>query len=292
MLRRTSPLILAALAAACASTARDSIGEATPERSPAAIAGRLADAAVTRADPNHMRVLVHFRRPDDPVLEVVAPELERELVTALSGRFHLFDSGLAATSETWQADLDEQVERLDVTHVLVCDTAMRNGEIVLSMRLVEHDSLRIVATSQGSFPVEVLTDSNRVALTAPRKTEPLFVIPPAASRLARVETPEPLRVASAEPPPVARKRSYDDYESVRTIPIKHVSPEQTAPLTNLTASAKTPLALVRPKSSKGDADLLPPPLQYQQDPDRRPSVIYHGPASRRLKSTGRELKRP
>ena len=151
------------LTAGCASTApRAATAHTTP--SSAAIAHELADAAALRANPSHMRVLVHLRVEDD-ALTGVAAELERELVTSLAGRFHLFDSELPSGAAP--EDLDARVERLDVTHALVGDTALRGSDVVLSLRLVEHESRHIVASAQGSVPLSELNDASRLALARP-----------------------------------------------------------------------------------------------------------------------------
>ena len=46
-----------------------------------------------------------------------------------------------------------------------------------------------------------------------------------------------------------------------------------------------------PLGEQGGEDLVPPAMQWQQNPQAKPRVILHGPASRRLQSTGREIER-
>jgi len=302
MSNRSSVCLLSLLAAACASTTQSSVHDVLPERSPAVIAGQLADDAEMRGDPNHMRVLVYFRAPQDRDLEVVAPDIEREVVTALSGRFHLFDSHLAESFErsTWEADLQELVERLDVTHALVCDTAMKSGEILLSMRLVEHANMRIVASAQGSFPIEALTDGTRVAL-AERGERDLatFSVPPAEYRLAALgaSEPVPLRVAGGPPPTRTlpmRQVGFDPVDPVdaadageRTLPLRWVA--SGGYLEH--ASAPPVTGPSTPQGPENEIDPSWPPAETRTVPETAPVPTYRGPAARRLASKGSEKPR-
>lgn len=285
MPKRATPLILAALLAGCASTPEAAEAVALPERSPAAIADTLADATEVRASPNRMRVLVHFRRPDDPGLAVIAPELERELVTALSGRFHLFDPGPAATSGTPPTDLDELVQRLDVTHALLCDIARKDGEVELSLRLLEHSTRRIVATAQGTFPLDALTDSNRVALSrAPA--------PVSAARSAPSAVPEPLEVASSAPSTGLPERLYEGARNRSTTPTEFVpldpAPSAAAPVAAAAGPVRAePLAAVDPPLAEIEQRALPsPPLASPKEPEGEPGAIVQGPAAARLQALG------
>ena len=240
-------LSCATLAASCASKSpsADPVFHLQEPSSSASIAEQLIEAAELRANPNNMRVLVHFRTGDDSRLAPVTSELERELITSLTGRLHLFDSGL--TSNTVRHDLEALVERLDVTHALVCDTALKHDRIVLSLRLVEHDSLRIVASAQGGVPLTELSDESRLALMADNGSAEEFRM--ASSHRTSIAAAEP----EPEPTPPASTPRVEAEAATESPPERPAEPS-----TETVASAQPTEGVTSPPRT-----LLPPPDQTE-----------------------------
>ena len=274
MQKRSSLLSLfAAVVAGCTAPAHSvpSPSRTPPEPVATSIADRLVDAAELRANLSHMRVLVHFR-PAGPRERAVVPELERELVPSLARRMHLFDASLAPNE-----DLEALVERLDVTHVLFSDTTLEGNAILLSLRLVEHTSLHIVASVRGSIPLATLSQETRLALTRVEE-QPNTLVPVASPPLTDDA------VLTGEPDPALRASLLADADDridvQQTLRANEIDPQGAPAAEGPTERPGDGLAQTE-SAVEGNA----PPL-----PEVEPAP--KGPAYHRLKSLGRRRGKP
>lgn len=177
------------------------------EESVQRIAARLIDAAEQRTDLSSMRVVIDGVREAQPrfthpipslaraqELETISAELEHELVMALSDRLHILDTrGQAASApSSGPVDVGALAEHWGATHALVGEFVCKEDDLVVSVRLVEADSLLIVAAARGVVPVAGLSDWTRLAL----ESKPPVLL--SQRKLERVELPP-----AGEPEPVA-----------------------------------------------------------------------------------------
>jgi len=308
-------IVLPALLSACASTGAEPRRSAEMPDGRAAVeslADALVRAAERRVDTNAMRVFVDELREARDVrvgavrirtgrdeLVTVGRELQRELIVALTSRLNLIDVDLARRTAGLAEDapIEDVARAVGATHALVGTFSPRRDELEVLVRLVDAESLVIVAAVSGVLSVDDLSDLGRLAL-APEDPAPIPIVEiPPRPRVALAEpapvpstslSPTPSRggALSADPQPavpaadVAPKTSVDVLAGASRDPIEdELERGGDSPLVSPTWPAMT-RAVSPPSHTTGSATSAPPAL---------PEVVQLGPAQLRLRALGRSL---
>ena len=197
------PILFLALSAVASCTSTSSLsGAQAVDR----ITDRLVESAELRTDVRSLRVCVHWIREVNPqagvrVSEIgsrhgrgkgVEQELQHRFIDSLSNRLNVIEFELAEQEdpEVMTSGMEALIEAYGVTHILVGDFVRRGKELDVSVRLVEADTLLIVASANGPIPIAALGDDIRGYHRHPMSLVPFSGIRPAegAGELAGVWT--------------------------------------------------------------------------------------------------------
>jgi len=139
----------------------------------AKIADRLIDAAEMRVDLRQVHAClhdIHALVPEGKVQPAeaavtrttLARELEQEFVLVLHSRMNLVEADLMPPpSEGEDTQVSSMAKYYGASHLLVGDYSIRDDDLLISIRLVDAESMIIVAAAGGTVPVSSLSDSVR-----------------------------------------------------------------------------------------------------------------------------------
>ena len=165
------PILVLGLAAAASCA---SIGSRSGAQAVDRITDSLVETAELRTDIRTLRVCVHWIHELNPpagsrTMDIVMGhgggaamelQLHQLFIDSLSNRLHVIEFELAEgeNPEVMSSGMKALVETFGVTHLVVGDFVRRRHELDVSIRLVDADTLLIVASASGVVPIAALND--------------------------------------------------------------------------------------------------------------------------------------
>ncbi len=304
-MKRTIPVLLAALTVACVSV-RLPTTTSTPSGVDPFVARsveRLVESASLRVDLSTMRLCVfeieaELAPPDGrtaradlrwtaaPSTDAFEDEVEGQLVAALAGRVHVFDAELAGSpdvSDAPRATSLAEVAAAGATHALLGTIEQRGEELLFTVRVVDTRTSLVVAADRTLVDLDELGEWTRAVLAgrtpvadvdAAHIPLPSPIAPPETTRGPEPTAPSPIAQAPAPQPTDPPSSTHKNVVAKRSEP---------AVLQPPAASSLKPVRMNRGP--------IPGPYKKRRSAAESPKAP-EGPAAQWLARLGRRIEAP